>query len=75
MSSHLPTTLPAAILETILLRLALLFLAGADNDPVQARQAAAQMLASYYPEIEDIGWRPLSPDRAGRSKRPPQSPA
>jgi hypothetical protein len=52
MSSFL-TTLPAAILETILTRLALLFLAGAHNDPAQARQAAAQMLASYHPETED----------------------
>jgi hypothetical protein len=51
--SPLPTTLPVAILETILTRLALLFLAGANNDPTQARQAATQMLASYHPETED----------------------
>jgi hypothetical protein len=51
--SLLPTTLPAAILETILTRLALLFVAGANNDLTQARQAASQMLASYHPETED----------------------
>src|ERR1700678_3422044 len=46
----LPTTLPAAILETILARLALLFLVGAQGDETAARDAAAEMLASYDPK-------------------------
>jgi hypothetical protein len=49
----LAATLPAAILETILLRLAALFLAGARGDIVAARQAAAHMLFAYHPETED----------------------
>jgi hypothetical protein len=49
----LAKTLPAAILETILARLALLFLTGAAGDMTAARQAAAQMLAAYHPETED----------------------
>jgi hypothetical protein len=49
----LPTTLPAAIVETILTHLAGLFLAGAAGDPDAARHAAAQMLGSYHPETED----------------------
>jgi len=49
----LATTLPAAILETILVHLAALFLTGAAGDPAGARQAAAQMLAAYDPQTED----------------------
>jgi hypothetical protein len=49
----LATIFPPAILETILTRLAALFLAGAAGDSTAARQAAAQMLASYHPETED----------------------
>jgi hypothetical protein len=49
----LPATLPAAILETILGRLALLFLAGAAGDMAAARDAATQMLAAYHPETEN----------------------
>ena len=45
--------LPPAILETILTRLAALFLAGAAGDQVAARQAAAQMLGSYHPATAD----------------------
>jgi hypothetical protein len=48
----LATTLPAAILETILVHLGALFLIGA-NDPTTARHAAAQMLAAYDPQTED----------------------
>jgi hypothetical protein len=48
-----PATLPAAILETILIRLAALFLTGAGGDPAAARQAASQMLAAYHPETAD----------------------
>jgi hypothetical protein len=48
-----PTTLPAAILETILARLATLFLIGASGDSIAARQAASHMLAAYRPETED----------------------
>ncbi|WP_158921665.1 hypothetical protein [Acidisphaera sp. S103] len=44
---------PAAVLETILLRLAPLFLAGAGDDLTAARHAAAQTLGSYRPETED----------------------
>jgi hypothetical protein len=50
--SHL-TTLPAAILETILTGLAALFLAGANGDTTAARQAASHMLNAYHPETED----------------------
>lgn len=49
----LPTTLPAAILETILIRLAGLFLAGAGGDISAARHAASHMLAAYHPGTED----------------------
>jgi hypothetical protein len=45
--------LPAAVLETILLRLAAIFLAGAHGDMTAARQAAAQMLAAYDPRTGD----------------------
>jgi hypothetical protein len=47
------TTRPAAILETILIRLAALFLTGAGGDKEAARQAASHMLAAYHPETED----------------------
>jgi hypothetical protein len=46
----LPTTLPAAIVETILARLAILFLAGAHGDEAAARHAASEILASHHPE-------------------------
>lgn len=48
-----PDTIPAAILETILPRLALLFLAGAAGDPNLARSAAIQMLAAYKAQTPD----------------------
>lgn len=48
-----PATLPTAILETILIRLATLFLAGANNDQAAARESAAHMLAAYKPTTED----------------------
>jgi hypothetical protein len=44
---------PAALLETILTRLAALFLIGANGDATAARQAALQMLGAYHPETED----------------------
>jgi hypothetical protein len=47
------TTFPAAIIETILIRLAALFLTGAGGDMAAARHAAAQMLNAYHPETED----------------------
>jgi hypothetical protein len=50
--SFAATILPA-VLDTILGRLALLFLSGTDGDRAAARQAAAHMLASYQPETED----------------------
>jgi hypothetical protein len=46
-------TLPAAILGTILTRLATLFLTGAEGDTAAARHAASQMLAAYHPETAD----------------------
>jgi hypothetical protein len=46
----LPTKLPAAILGTILERVALLFVSGAAGDMQAAREAAEQMLASYQPQ-------------------------
>jgi hypothetical protein len=46
----LPSHFPAAIRETILARLALLFLIGAKGDEAAARHAAAEMLASYQPQ-------------------------
>jgi hypothetical protein len=49
----LPSTLPAAILETILTGLAALFLTGANGDTAAARHAASCMLGAYHPETED----------------------
>jgi hypothetical protein len=48
-----PTTLQAVILDTVLGRLALLFLAGANGDMTEARQAARHMLLAYDPQTED----------------------
>jgi len=48
-----PSTLPTAILDTILGRLALLFLTSTAGDLIAARRAAAQMLAGYKPETAD----------------------
>jgi hypothetical protein len=47
------TTLPAAIVQTILTRLAVLFLTGAAGDVVAAHRAASRMLDAYHPETED----------------------
>ena len=52
LSTTLSATLPAPIVETILTRLAGLFLVGAAGDSIAARHAAAQMLAAYHPETE-----------------------
>ena len=49
----LPSTIPAALLETILIRLATLLLAGANGNMEAARQAAANTLAAYHPQTED----------------------
>jgi hypothetical protein len=46
-------TLLPSILDTLLGRLALLFLSGAEGDLAAARHAAAHMLAAYNPETED----------------------
>lgn len=43
-----PTTIPQAILDTVLARLALLFLSGTAGDLDVARSAARQMLAGYH---------------------------
>jgi hypothetical protein len=48
-----PTTVNQATLDTILSRLALLFLIGAAGDPATARQAAAEMLAAYNAETPE----------------------
>jgi hypothetical protein len=45
--------LPAAILDTILARLALLFLSGAADNTDAARDAAIRMLTEHQPETED----------------------
>ncbi len=49
----LAKTIPAAILETVLARLAPLFLTGAAGDMNAAREAASQMLAAYDPQTQD----------------------
>ncbi len=49
----LATSLPAAILDTILTHLAALFLTGAAGDPTAARAAASRMLGAYDPQTED----------------------
>jgi hypothetical protein len=46
----LSTKLPTAILDTILGRLALLFLSATAGDTPEARNAAAETLADYHPE-------------------------
>ena len=48
-----PTNLPAAVLQTILSRLAALFLTGAGGEMAAARQAAAQMIGAYNPQSAD----------------------
>ena len=49
----LAATLSTVILDTVLGRLALLFLTGAGGDLTLAREAARQMLADYHPETND----------------------
>jgi hypothetical protein len=49
----LATSVSAAILETILSRLAPLFLSGTAGDLTAARHAAAQMLGAHHPETEN----------------------
>jgi hypothetical protein len=46
-------TLPTAILDTVLGRLALLFLSGAAGDLITARDAATRLLAGYDPETDN----------------------
>jgi hypothetical protein len=48
----LPACLPTAIIETILLHLASLFLAGANGDADAARRAALHMLTGFAPRNE-----------------------
>jgi hypothetical protein len=45
-------SVPAVILDTVLARLAPLFLTGAQGNETTARHAAAQMLAAYRPDTE-----------------------
>ena len=52
-STPFATLLPAAAFETILLRLAALFLTGAGGDMPAARQAAVEMLSAYNPQTRD----------------------
>jgi hypothetical protein len=49
----LAKTIPAAILETVLARLAPLILTGAAGDMNAAREAASQMLTAYDPQTLD----------------------
>ena len=49
----LPATIAKAILDTVLARLALLFLSAAAGDTEAAREAANQMLAAYNPQTAD----------------------
>jgi hypothetical protein len=49
----LANSFPAAILETILIRLATLFLTGAGGDLTAARLAAAEMLADHHPHTAE----------------------
>jgi hypothetical protein len=49
----LPATIAQVILDTIIGRLALLFLSGATGDITAAREAARQMLAAHSPETPD----------------------
>jgi hypothetical protein len=44
---------PEPVLETILVRLAALFLIGTNGDPEAARHAAMQLLTAYQPETPD----------------------
>ena len=48
-----PATIAQTILETVIGRLALLFLSGAGGDPDKARDAARQMLAAHNAETPD----------------------
>ena len=48
----LATIFPAVILDTILARLAQLFLTGAGGNLIAANRAAGQMLTAYHPETE-----------------------
>jgi hypothetical protein len=48
-----PATIAQTILDTVIGRLALLFLTGACGDMIAARYAASQMLAAYYAETPD----------------------
>jgi hypothetical protein len=52
-SLPLASTEAAAVLETVLTRLAALFLTGAAGDITAAGQVAAQMLAASHPQTED----------------------
>jgi hypothetical protein len=48
-----PATIAQSILDTVIGRLAVLFLAGACGDMLVARHSASQMLAAYKPETPD----------------------
>jgi hypothetical protein len=49
----LPATIAQVILDTVIGRLALLFLSGATGDMTAAREAARQMLTAHSPETPD----------------------
>jgi hypothetical protein len=49
----LPATIAQVILDTVIGRLALLFLSGATGDMAAAREAARQMLTAHSPETPD----------------------
>jgi hypothetical protein len=49
----LPAAIAPAIMDTVIARLAPLFLTGASGDAAAAREAATQMLAAHHPETPD----------------------
>lgn len=49
----IPTSIAQAAIDTVLVRLTVLFLVGAAGNPVAARQAASQMLAAYKVENDE----------------------
>ncbi len=49
----IPTSIAQAAIDTVLIRLAVLFLVGAADDPIAARQAASQMLAAHKVETDE----------------------
>jgi hypothetical protein len=49
----IPTSIAQAAIDTVLVRLTVLFLVGAAGNPIAARQAASQMLAAHKVETDE----------------------